>query len=735
MHATGDSQIFVLQPGLKLDYTDWNVKEPNRIVIAAGGVYVNNFEISNAGQYIRANSQEQKINAPLKIDITNFLLSNITNAISKRDTLLAGGLLGGVITIDQMNPALKVTGDLEILQLSVLGDTLGNMQIQVNNKETDVLDAKIALKGYGNNMTLSGAYYLKPKNENDFDFKLAIDALSIRSFESIAQHQVKNSSGFLRGNLDITGTIAAPKITGALKTDNIITTVTQLNAAFKMPAENLTFTNDGIVLNNFTIKDSANNQAVIDGTIDTRDPNNINMGLHLKARNWQALHSTAKDNKLFYGDVMLTANMDIKGSVMSPSVDGDLRILKGTNFTVVTPETKAEMQDTRGIVEFVNMKDTGRHRILVPQAKKTVKQKISAGADFNLNITVDKEAQFSLIIDQTSGDFLHAKGEATINAAYTPGGNISLTGNYALHEGLYQLNYNFIKRKFVIKDGSSITFGGDPIKETRMDVTAAYEAQVPPYDLVQRQVTDAAQLNYYKQRLPFNVDLHIKGAVMQPQLTFDITLPENKVYPLSTEQIQLVQGKLSQIRTDTSELNKQVFALLILSRFVSDDPFNSGAGTSAGFTALQSVSTFIGEQLNQAANKLIKGVDFSVDLGTTQDYTTGDMRRRTDLNLAASKRLLNDRLKLTIGNNFELEGPQTSNTQNAMIPTNLAADYQLTADGKYTIRAYRKAYDEGVLQGYVSETGLNFIVSLDYNNFKKAFMNRKHHKDTSSVKH
>src|SRR6202012_2183114 len=117
------------------------------------------------------------------------------------------------------------------------------------------------------------------------------------------------------------------------------------------------------------------------------------------------------------------------------------------------------------------------------------------------------------------------------------------------------------------------------------------------------------------------VQLHIKGKAMHPAFTFDVVLPEDKVYPLAADQIELIQSKLSQLWQDTSELNKQVFAVLILGRFVSDDPFSSGASNSVGFTALQSVSTFIGEQLNQAAGKLVKGVDLSVDLATTQDYT------------------------------------------------------------------------------------------------------------------
>ena len=59
------------------------------------------------------------------------------------------------------------------------------------------------------------------------------------------------------------------------------------------------------------------------------------------------------------------------------------------------------------------------------------------------------------------------------------------------------------------------------------------------------------------------------------------------------------------------------------------------------------------------------------------------------------------------------------------MPGNLAADYNLTSDGRYVLRAYRKNYDEGVLQGNITETGANFIISMDYNRFRQLFMKRR----------
>jgi hypothetical protein len=318
------------------------------------------------------------------------------------------------------------------------------------------------------------------------------------------------------------------------------------------------------------------------------------------------------------------------------------------------------------------------------------------------------------------------RGEANLNTVINPDGTIGLTGTYELKQGAYQLNYNLIKRRFDIQEGSTITFAGDPLTAD-VNITAVYTANVPPYDLVEKQVSDPAQLNYYKQRLPFDVQLKMKGELLKPEIGFDIVLPEEKKYRVNSDVTTLVQGKLSEMRNNPSELNKQVFALLILNRFVADNPFESGAGgTSAEFIARQSASRFLSEQLNQFAGQLINGLELNLDLESSEDYTTGEKRNKTDLNVSASKRLLNDRLTLTVGNNFELEGQtQNTNQNTSLIPGNLAADYQLSPDGRYMTRIYRKNELEDIVEGYVVETGVSFIITVEYNKFRSLFTRRK----------
>jgi hypothetical protein len=102
--------------------------------------------------------------------------------------------------------------------------------------------------------------------------------------------------------------------------------------------------------------------------------------------------------------------------------------------------------------------------------------------------------------------------------------------------------------------------------------------------------------------------------------------------------------------------------------------------------------------LNNLAGDLIKGVELDFDLESTDDYTTGQRQNRTDLNVGVSKRLLDDRLKVTVGSSFGLEGEQQANQESNNLAGDISAEYQLTRDGRYRVRAYRKNQYQVALQ-------------------------------------
>jgi hypothetical protein len=130
------------------------------------------------------------------------------------------------------------------------------------------------------------------------------------------------------------------------------------------------------------------------------------------------------------------------------------------------------------------------------------------------------------------------------------------------------------------------------------------------------------------------------------------------------------------------------------------------------------------EQLNKLAAGLIDGVDLNFDVTSTDDYTTGEQRSRTDLNIGVSKRLLNERLTISVGSNFELEGPKNSQKVSNVFG-DLSINYSLSKDGRYMLRFYRKNQYEGIVDGYIIETGISFNISVDYNRFVDLFRKRR----------
>ncbi|MER3464588.1 MAG: hypothetical protein C4329_09500 [Chitinophagaceae bacterium] len=394
---------------------------------------------------------------------------------------------------------------------------------------------------------------------------------------------------------------------------------------------------------------------------------------------------------------------------------------------MVMPQTDPGVEQRQGVVEFVDMVNPGADSLFLARYDSLNKSGL-LGYDISTVIQIKKGAALNLIIDAANGDFVNVKGEGLLSAGIDPSGKITLTGNYSIDEGSYEITFNFLHRKFDIKKGSTITWLGEPTA-AQLDITATYIANTSPLDLVKDQIsapTNAVR-NTYLQKLPFQVLLKLQGELMKPQITFDIDLPADGNYGVAKNILNDVDTRLQQLRQDPGEINKQVFSLLLLGRFVSENPFeSSGSGFNAGTYARQSVSKLLTEQLNRLAGNLINGVDLNFDVTSTEDYTTGELRNRTDLNVGLSKRLLNDRLRITVGNNFELEGPRgNGGANNNAIAGNVAVNYQLSQDGKYLLRVYRRNEYEGAVDGYVIESGLGFTITLDYDRLADILRRKK----------
>jgi len=719
-------QLHLADP-LKLNYANWQVDKGNTISFGKAGIHVSQLTISKDGEQMAVNSTGTELNAPMDITIRNFALQNITSLFNSDSLLIEGRLNAAVKVADLDKNVPTLDGSVTVDSLHYQSIPVGKIDVKATTNSARAVTLSGSLTGYGNNVTLSGTY-----DQQQVNARVDLTPLTFRTIEPFTMGSLKNSGGTLSGSVNITGSVQQPEWNGSLRFDSVHTRLAQFGTALAIDKQVIDLRYPVISFQQFTARDSMNHALVIDGTVRQDPGKNAVTNLSVQTKDFIAMSSTSAANRQLYGKAIVDVDAHITGPVSAPEVDGSVALKDGSNITFVRTPIIASAKEREDIMKFVDM-DTVQTDFIAPELQR---ERTSYGVlNYNLNINISKDAQFNIIIDPVTRDELQVKGAGELSAGVSPNGAISLTGAYNLSKGSYQMNYQLLRRKFDLQEGSSLIFSGDPMN-AQADITAVYDVDASPFDLVNNEVTDNSGIDskLYNQRVPFQVLLHITGRISAPQLNFDIKIKENTAglnYAFATT----IDNKLEQMRNDPSSMNKQVFGLLLMGRFIGEqsNDFFGNIGGSSGYGAdevvKESVSRFLTEAVNQVASNLIKGVDINVDLATQQDYATA--AEHTDLNVAFSKRFLNDRISVTVGKSFTVEGedPVARSQQSAgqQYMPDITTTYKLSRDGRYMLKAYQRNQYEAILDGYFVETGVAFTLVMDYNKFRE-ILSRKNKK-------
>jgi hypothetical protein len=724
---------FRISDSTLLNYEKWKSAPDNYIEYSPAGIIVNNFLLTSDTAKIFMSSDSLIANSPVNIEIDNFNLKNI-GALVNRDTMFVSGILDVKAKLSELEKPLPAfTGTADVLNLKFMEIPVGNIQASAQKQGESSIDAKISLTGNNNDASLEGNYYLTD-TARQFNADLDIRKLNFKTIEAFSSKQLTNSSGNVHGKINIHGKFADPRWAGAITLDTTSFTATQLGSPFKINNQSITFEHPAIKFNDFIIKDSLGHTFKLDGDIKTMDNKELALNLDMNAYDFIFMNAKKSVNNKFYGYAAADANVSVTGTSVSPSIEGDIYVNNKSNFAIVLPEDSYGEDDGNTIVRFIDL-DTFN---LESQMKGFEEAKISKPGFgkylfYNLNIEIDKESSLTIIVDPNTGDEVSVQGDAQLNAGVDPGGNLVLAGTYELDKGYYVLNYQFLQRKFELQKGSTISFSG-PAQDADININAVYVIKTSAKDLIGNEVSDVnpALLRSFNQELPFRVMLNLTGKLTKPNISFDILLPEQSNL-LSNEMRSTIETKLAQVRLDPAATNKQVFSLLILGKFVGEQSsdFFKGNGTDFSSVARQSVSQFLSSALNEIAGDIFKGIDVDLNLNTYNDFVTGAGQERTDLNVAVSKSFLDDRLTVTVGKNFGVDGEDPAakaSRKTSGFRPDVTLAYKLSKDGKYLVRAYTKDQFEVILDGYVIENGVSFVVTMDYDKFKELFSVKKRKK-------
>jgi hypothetical protein len=294
-----------------------------------------------------------------------------------------------------------------------------------------------------------------------------------------------------------------------------------------------------------------------------------------------------------------------------------------------------------------------------------------------------------------------------------------MQGKFTIDNGEYQLTLSrIIKRKFTVEKGSSIQWNGSPT-DAEIDLTALYNVETTAEAILAGSQTSSK--GAYKQSLPFEVYLILKKKLLQPAISFKLDMPEKEQNAFSG----VVYARIKQINLNESELNKQAMGLLILNQFIPQDPLSSGSDEASitlfdyESVARSTAGAIVSQQLNSLISSRIKTVDINFELDSKADYTTGEKTNATDLTVNMSRSMFNDRYTISVGSTFALEGSEQHKQSASGLAGNYSAEYKITKDGRYRLKAYRKDQYESDNSGQVIQTGVALVLFLDFNKYRE----------------
>lgn len=706
----------------------WDIAADNFIEFGKDGLLIHQLFMTNNESRINIASVHDRFNDDLNIEIKNFKLDDISQIIEK-DTSLVKGIVDGNVLLKKVDSSYGLIADASIRNLFVRDVSIGNLSVKADNPTGERFDLDVRLSGNENNLVAKG-YYIPNGDNNSVSITTDIQSLSMKTIEAFSMGQITEATGALTGNIAINGSIAAPQITGELVFNDAFLNPAVLNNRLELKHETIHLKDDGIYFNSFTLLDAGKNSAIIDGSVKMKQFKDFVFDIQMKTKDFMLLNTTSEDNKNFFGRMIVDSKIDINGPMSLPVVVAKIKMKNGSNFTFAVPEDKLTTDRGEDVVEFEDSLQL--NSIIYKDLDKKTKKTSLSGFDLSSVIEIDKKATLRLLMDPSSTDSLVVRGEAALSFTMDRSGKMSLTGAYNLDEGSYLVSLqSVIKRKFDINPGSTIIWNGDPL-DAEISINATYALRASPIDLVADQMAEESEMDKsaYKQKYMFWVLLKLRGEILHPEISFEIQLPPENKGILGGR----VNAKLNMLNEDPSGLNKQVFALLVLGRFIQENPLQSDANGGASTIVRATVGKFLSAQLNQLSSKVVPGVELNFDIQSYDDYGSGQAEGRTQVEIGLKKQLFNERLSVQVGGNVDVEGEKAKKNTASDITSDVTIEYKLAKDGRYRLKGFRNYQYEGAIEGQIVETGLGISYVRDFNKWKDLFRSPKKIKVVQSEK-
>jgi hypothetical protein len=605
------------------------------------------------------------------------------------------GNLDGEIYLKQNNSIYQPTAALEIKDLVVNDNQLGNLNldIQGNNDFTRFdIDSKIENENF---KSFSANGNLQIINEATLiDLDLNFKQFNLGVLSNLGGEVLSNVRGFVSGNARLDGNVNNIDYNGRLFVSDAGLTIPYLNVDYNLePNSIVDVTQSKFIVRKSKLTDTKyKTEGTVEGYIKHKQFGDWELDLAIDSDRILALNTIDHEDVAYFGTAFIKGGATIKGPTNSLVINVNAESRKGTDVKI--PINDASAVSENNFIHFITKNEKYGTKT---RESEFIRNYNGLQLNFEFDITTD--ASIEVILDRDSGHGMKGKGRGTLNMNINTLGKFEMYGDFQVYEGSYNFKYGgLIDKQFTVKKYGSIVWDGNPYKAILNLEAVSKNITANPSVLIEN-----ASFN---RKIPVEVIIGLKGTITNPEPDFNINFPN-----VSSVMKSEIETKLS----DKDIRQTQALYLLSTGGFLSTEGLSQSQITNSFY---EKAGALFGDIFNGQDSKMNFELSYSQADKTALNPTDGRV-------VASISTQINERI--TINGKV---GVPTGGVSETAIIGNFEAQYRVNEDGTLNLRIFNKENDinyigQGI--GYTQGAGISYEV--DFDTFKelvnKIFNNSK----------
>ncbi|TVQ47038.1 MAG: hypothetical protein EA362_07315 [Saprospirales bacterium] len=663
---------------------DWAVNDDNKLVLGEKFFRTKNLKFSSEDKLIFIESIADR---GLNVGVLGLDLNFLNELINDQRYLLDGELnldlwTTNIFEFDALN------GQVNVNDFSFQGIDYGNLYLESSLiTGTGLLEINMRNshphKGLLANGVISVDGEQRLANNRLMDVQLQLKDFPMLIFEKIVEDGVSDTEGTFDGNLRATAeSWDQIELEGDALVHYLESTIEVLGVRYSAENQRVALSTNWIDFTGLELRDPLGNTATVEGGFRHRLFGDMRMDLTISSPRIMALNTSRQDNNLYYGRLIGQVDAEFEGSFQRP----DIRInaINGPGSRLFILVNEAVQTSELDFIVFDHSEE---------QVTREFFSEVT-GVNFLLDMTANEDAEVQIIFNEQTGDILSGRGNGNLQLRLTRNGDFTIFGDYEISEGNYLFANTFgllqVNKPFDVLRGGTIQWTGDPLNAI-IDIEANYSGlTAAPYnfidDYLQTTTGDEQLINEANQSTPVDLTLMLTGLLVRPDINFSIDFP-NLTGNLRT----LTDRKILDLEDNPDEMNRQVFALIVIGGFLPSS-FNIGFGHSVA-AITNTFSEWISNQLSLYLTDLlsnafedvgfISGIEMDVGYMAGGEFKSVGQLSTSELRVGVRPTLFDGRVQMNVGGNYVRESFVTSDPY--LAPYGVV-DYFITPDRRWRLR-------------------------------------------------